>query len=115
MRTLTFGPDDKEKYDLIYEAFAVTERPFKGADLRIAAKIFDKLESLGAYSTSRGNINMHVFKAPGEIKFEEAEFSVLKESLQAVTWNAAGARKAAPVLDWIDGIKEDSAKLKVEK
>lgn len=108
MRTLQFSETDKEKYDLIYEAFAMTERPMRGADLRVCAKVFDKLETLGKYSDSKLNRNLFVFNdIAGFIKLEEPEYNLLVDSLKNVTWNSVGARKASPIIDWLEGIKED--------
>lgn len=109
MRTLEFTTDSKERYDLIYEAFVASDRPMQAGDLRVCAKIFDKLETLGKPSAERASI--FVFEKAGQIKLEEQEFTLLRDAMNQVRWNALGARRAAPVFEWLDSIKEDSIKL----
>lgn len=116
MRILNFTKDDQEKYNLIYEGFVMSGRPMKGGDLRVCAKIFDKLETLGKYSDDEKdkNRNIYVFAKPGTVTLEEVEYNLLKASLNEVAWNALGARKAAPIMEWLDNIKEETT-VKLEK
>lgn len=115
MYTINFEATDKEKFDLIYEAFAFSDRPMKGPDLRLCAKVFDKLETLGHFSEEKSGRRIFIFNGEaGYIRFENAEYSLLTETLDHVTWNSVGARKAAPVMEWLASIKEDNA-VKLEK
>jgi hypothetical protein len=115
MYTLNFDastPESKERFDLIYEAFAFSSRPMKGADVRICAKIFDKLETLGQFTEEKGGRRIFIFDGEGgRIQLENVEYSLLKETLDFVEWNAYGARKAAPVMEWLASLKEDGIKL----
>jgi hypothetical protein len=113
MRTLEFTKDDKGKYDLIYEGFVLTSRPMQGGDIRVVAKIFDKLETLGRYDeeNSNKNRNLFIFDKPGKISFEEPEFILLKDALTKVQFNTSGARKAAPIMEWLESIPEDKVAL----
>lgn len=84
----------------------------KGADIRICAKIFDKLEVLGEFSEEKGGRRIFLYNNKGgSVRLEEVEYSLFKETLDFVEWNTVGARKAAPVLDWVASIKEDSITL----
>lgn len=107
MRTLKFTEENKDAYNLIYEGFTFTERPFKGSDVRLAAKIFNKLEEIGKFSEEVRGSRVFTFAKEGLIKLEEPEYSFMRECLNNISWNAAGARKAAPILDWFEAIKEE--------
>lgn len=114
MYTLNFDttPESKERFDLIYEALAFSTRPMKGPDLRICAKLFDKLETLGNFTEEKGGRRIFIYNNEGgDLKLENAEYNLLKETLDFVEWNAYGARKAAPVLEWLASLKEDGIKL----
>lgn len=116
MRTLHFAADEvsAKRFDMIYEGFTFTGRAFKGSDLRLCAKIFDKLETLGEASEEKNGITIYKFAGKaGKVSLEEVEYNLLKTSLDEVSWNAAGARKAAPTMDWLSAIPED--KIALEK
>lgn len=112
MRTLNFNTtneaDNKERYDLLYEAFAGTTRPIGGAEVRVCARIFTKFEELGKLSEEKMNGQfIYIFGRPGIVQLEEPEFKLFKECVSSVKWNALGARKAAPILEWVEMSKEE--------
>lgn len=114
MRILEFKfPDDTEKYGILYEGFAFTEKTFRGTEIRLAAKIFTKLEELGKFKADVGGRTVFELDKSGTVTFEEVEFSSLKTALDEVSWNSTGARRAAPILEWLDTITEDSTKPKL--
>jgi hypothetical protein len=120
MRILNFTANDEEKYNLIYEGFVMSGRPMKGPDLRVCAKVFDKLETIGKYSENEKDKNrgIHVLGKPGKVALEEVEYNLLKSALDEVAWNTLGARKAAPIMDWLVNIPEETTvkeSLKVER
>lgn len=103
MRELKFDESNKDSYDLIYEGLTATERTFRGGDLRVVAKVYTKLEILGEVEEKRP---IYHFKEAGSVLLEEIEYTILKESLEQVAWNALGAKRAAPVLEWLEGLPD---------
>src|SRR6266498_493841 len=100
MRTLTFTEKDVEKYELIHEGLLGSEFPLKGINVRLSAKIFDKLEAIGKIKQEQNGLARYTTVKGGMIQLEEPEFSLLIECLNNVSWNAIGARRANKVFDW---------------
>lgn len=109
MRILEFTQVDKEKYDLIYEGFVYTSKPIMGPDIRLCAKVFDKLETLGKYSDNPQDKEkgIYVFDHAGQIFLEEPEFRFLIDCMNQTKYNAMGARRVVKVMNWLNDIKEE--------
>lgn len=107
MRELKFDESNKDSYDLIYEGLTASEKIFRGGDLRVVAKIYTKLEELGEVEEKRP---IYHFKRAGSVLLEEIEYTLLKDALEQVSWNALGARRAAPVLSWLEVLPDAGLK-----
>lgn len=107
MRTLYFTKDEETKYNLLYEAFAMSDRPMRAGDLRLCAKIYDKFELIGEFSEEKRGTRLYKLAKDGHVALEEPEFALLLDAFKQVPWTSQGARNAAPILDWLESIKED--------
>lgn len=103
MRELIFNESNKDAYDLIYEGITASERTFRGGDLRVVSKVFTKLEELGKIEDTRP---IYHFETAGTVLLEEVEYVLLKDALEQVSWNALGAKRAAPILAWLEGLPD---------
>lgn len=107
MRELKFDESNKDAYDLIYEGITASEKTFKSGDLRTIAKVYTKLEELGKVEEKRPIFH---FEKAGSVLLEEVEYILLKDALEQVSWNALGARRAAPILEWLESLPDAGLK-----
>lgn len=112
MKTLIF--DNDAKYELVYESLCTAQEGYKGAQTRVIAKVFDKMESIGILRPDsevafRLNPLLHndddIGYTAWTIELEDAEFDLLKKAFSSTPWTGLGAKKAAPVYDWLETIK----------
>ena len=101
MKTLVF---DTDTYDVIYESMLLGT--YSNSQLITALKIFDKLDSIGKLRSGvEGEQGLrNITSVPSTLKFEDAEFELLKASFESVRWGGRGARQAANTYKWLTNI-----------
>lgn len=114
MKTLIF--DTNEKYEFIYQAMSLSEVGFRGQQLRLVNRIFEKLEVIGKPKEGGLGYTINIPKDSDDramgvtfvypsISFEDAEFDLLVTTFDAIPWLSVGARQASKVYDWLHSIK----------
>ena len=107
MKTLTF--DNKELYENLYEAFSASDTGHQGATrVRSIGKIYLALDSIGTVRPDDlGKAGLMTLKeVPATVELEDADFNVLRDSVENTRWrNAMTARTAVAIFDWLDAVK----------
>lgn len=110
MKTLIF--DTNEKYEFLYQAMSLCEVGYRGQQLRLVNRIFDKLEGIGKVKENGLGYTINITKEDipedylyPSISLEDAEFELLCTTFDSIPWTPIGARPAAKVYDWLHSIK----------
>lgn len=117
MRTLHIT--ESEQFSLLYESIVLKQGGYNMQQGRIAAKILDKLEDVGIVDNDNsvkgqdGQIAIMIYKSrslPIDVKLEDAEYDLVKQSLDAMPWSGRAVRKAVRVVDWFTAVPADEVK-----
>lgn len=91
MRYIHFDNTDEHKsfYGMLLEAIPSSTKTFNArTEGRKLDKVMDKLEAIKEF--------------PALCEFEDAEYKIMMDALDGVTWTASGVRKSYKLLEWLD-------------
>lgn len=104
MRTLPFTSDDKATFEFIYTGLMVTPRELDKRGHKLHSRIQDSFETISHVNESEVRVLNH---DGGTIVLEEAEFTLLRECLEAVKYLPRFSRQVNSMWDYLDNIKEE--------
>jgi len=109
MRALNFTTTDAETFELIYTGLMVTPKELDRKGHRLHTKITDKLEDVSCFKDDDKDSRI-LNPNGGIVILEEAEFTLLKECLEAVKFLPRVSKKVNTLWDFLDASKEESLK-----
>jgi len=110
MYTLNFtSPAD---FELLYEALCVSNG-FSGGELRLVNSLFTKMEYISILKTGpdglKGLRTLDIENQPSQgLMLENAEFELLKNAFNKVSWTSQGARLAFKVYEYLQNLQSSS-------
>lgn len=111
MRTLAFaGKEGSERWDILYGAMLVNPEGYAREARRVARKVLEKLEHIAVPVEDKTMLAKFQFDKEGdprELKFEEAEFVLLKDTVDKIPWTRAAIVLADNVMDWLESIERE--------
>lgn len=100
MRNLNFNKEDVQ-YDVCYGAMITAS--YVGTETRIANRVLEKLEKVGQQNAD----GIYELVSDAEVKLEEADFALMKRTVESTRWIGRAVRNAVRTMDWLEAIKEE--------
>lgn len=111
MRRLAFDSNEsKIRWDILYGGMLVNPEGYGKETRRVARRVLEKLESIAEPVENEGIAKFQlgdVVNEPRELVFEEAEFKLLRETIDGIKWTRQSIVIADKTIEWLDSIKEE--------
>lgn len=110
MRSLAFaGKEGQERWDILYGAMLVNPEGYAREARRVARRVLEKLESIAKPVADQNVLAKFEFDPaePQELKFEEGEFTLLKDTVDKIPWTRSSVVLADKVMDWLETIERE--------
>lgn len=115
MRTLKFLPDSMA-FELAYTALVTAQMKLNLQQMRNAARLLRKFEAVGRKkrqgddAAAAGSIDLYVNPKACKVELEEAEFTLLRELVEAAPFLPRVARELEGLIDLLENTPEDGTK-----
>lgn len=110
MRSLAFeGKDGSDRWDILYGAMLVNPEGFAAQTRRVARRILEKLESIAEPIEDKTMLAKFAFSGEEsrEIQLEEAEFNLLKDTVDKIPWTRNAIVLADKTMEWLESIQSE--------
>lgn len=114
MRSLAFeGKEGKDRWDVLYGAMLVNPEGYARETRRVARRILEKLESIAVPTEDQSGLAKFEFdpENPRELVFEEAEFNLLRDTVDKIPWTRLTIILADKTIEWLDSHKEEKRRV----
>jgi hypothetical protein len=109
VRRLAFeGKEGTERWDVLYGAMLVNPEGYAREARRVARKVLEKLEHLGKPVEDLNMLAKFQFdeeSGPRELQLEEAEFVLLRDTVDKIPWTRHAVVLADKTIEWLDATK----------
>lgn len=108
MRRLAFeGKDGRDRWDVLYGAMLINPEGYGRETRRVARRVLEKLESIAEpIEDAQVLAKFQLGEGPREILLEEAEFRLMKETVDSIKWTRHAVILADKTIEWLESIKE---------
>lgn len=113
MYTLEFNDENKQKYDIIYEAFIGTKNKSLEDDAVTFIDVMRKFRTLGEVDEDilkKTKVRIYKYAKEGSISLSKAEFNCLKGIINSTPFAPWILDVALEIKEWLDGLKETPTK-----
>lgn len=111
VRRLAFDSEEsKGRWDILYGGMLVNPEGYGRETRRVARRVLEKLESIAEPVDNEGIAKFQlgdVANEPRELVFEEAEFKLLRSTVDGINWTRHAVILADKTIEWLDTIKEE--------
>lgn len=113
MFELTFDDQNKDKYDMIYEALIGSGQKGFEDDVVTFIDVLRKMRELGKINDDvqlkRAKIPMYIYDHAGTISLTKAEMTCLKSNFEKCKFQTWTLELAQEIKEWLNGIKDTNS------